>query len=150
MQCQYQRDRARPKRGGRACEIPAVVPADGADIGKLIEYEVDRHRAAAAGRAVRQAGQPYEQEREEQRGQKVHGAVLVVQYHEIGTLPFSGRGQVDVAAAEDALDLFALQGLKPRTKTEEDARAHRIAGLTKQVVRRSRRVLYGQLIEQRR
>ena len=90
------------------------------------------------------------QEREEQRGQKVHGAVLVVQYHEIGALPFSGRGQVDVAAAEDALDLFALQGLKPRPKTEEDARAHRIAGLTKQVVRRSRRVLYGQLIEQRR
>lgn len=36
LQCQYQRDRARTKGSRRTCEVPAMIPADGADIRKLI------------------------------------------------------------------------------------------------------------------
>lgn len=99
LQCQYQRDRARPKRGDRACEIPAVVSADGADVRKFVEYEVDRYGAATARRCVCEACQPDKQEREEQRGKEVHGAVLIVEYHEVSAFALCRGSQVDVTAA---------------------------------------------------
>ena len=87
-------------------------------------------------------------------GEVLGGDVVCAAEHElhVGVVDDLGPEVVRVAVLElaEALHGLILQHLQPRAEAEHNAGAHRVAGLSEQVVRRAGRVIERQLLKERR
>ena len=73
-------------------------------------------------------------EGQEQACQKIKGAVLVAGNEEVGAPLLAGQFQVNLIPGGDLLDQLRLEHLQPGAKADDDAAAHRVAGLLEQAV----------------
>ena len=87
-------------------------------------------------------------EGQEQACQKIKGAVLVAGNEEVGAPLLAGQFQVDLIPGGDLLDELRLEHLQPGAKADDDAAAHRVAGLLEQAVGRFGRMGGRQNIKQ--
>ena len=87
-------------------------------------------------------------------GEVLGGDVVCAAEHElhVGVADDLGSEVVRAAVLElaEALHGLVLQYLQPRAEAEHNAGAHRVAGLSKQVVRRAGRMVERQLLKERR
>src|SRR5699024_9264598 len=121
---------------------------DGAAGGDLLGQHVDGDRKPPAlAVAVGIAHQLDEHKREKQRGQKVEGTVLVAGHKKVGAGFLAGQLQVDLLGAGDLTDQLRLEDLQPGAEPDDDAAAHRVRSLLKQVEGALGRVLDRQYLK---
>src|SRR5699024_4077923 len=102
--------------------------------GDLLGQNVDGDRKLPAlAVTVGIAHQLDEHKREKQRGHKVEGTVLVAGHKKVGAGLLAGQLQVDLLGAGDLADQLRLEYLQPGAKPDDDAAAHRVRSLLKQV-----------------